>query len=72
MARKRTTVEIDEDLLEWHKKTFPDTSLWTTINNLLQSYKDVIEADPPTDYYLRGAKELHERLTQDLKNLGEL
>lgn len=69
--RRRTTLELDEELIEWHKKTFPDISLWATVNHLLESYKTVYEETPPKDYYIAGARHLRDLIDRDLKSLGE-
>ena len=72
MPRRRTTLELDEDLLEWHKKTFPDISLWATTNHLLRAYKEVYDAEPPQNYYLLGAKHLRDQIDKDLKSMDEI
>jgi hypothetical protein len=66
MGLSRTTVNLDDDLTEWHKNNFPGISLSATLNNLLNCYKEVIEAQPEANYYLLGAKRLKEQLDKDL------
>jgi hypothetical protein len=69
--RQRTTLELDKDLINWHRSTFPNTSLWVKVNELLRSYKEVMEADPPKDYYLIGARHLKEKIDHDLRSMEE-
>lgn len=69
--RRRTTVELDNDLLDWVKENFPDVGLWTVLNGLLRSLKEEYEKTPPVNYYLLGARNLRDQLNKDLSILDK-
>ena len=53
MTETRTTVKIDDELLEWVKDNFPPGSLWWLINALLRTFKQEIGAENPNQIAIR-------------------
>lgn len=43
----RKSYQLDKDLDDFYKKTYPGVSVWWFINMLLRAFKDLHEAENP-------------------------
>jgi hypothetical protein len=62
-------VEIDEELLNWYRDTYPTASVWYAINELFKEFKEAHESNPPINLYRIGAQSLKDKLEKDLARL---